>query len=59
MAMEYQLHPQLFLGGSFALDNARDFRDFREFKGGLYLRYALQPQSSVPAMPARQLQSPY
>jgi tetratricopeptide (TPR) repeat protein len=56
MAMEYQLHPQLFLGGSFALDNARDFR---EFKGGLYLRYALQPQSSVPAMPVRPLQSPY
>jgi hypothetical protein len=56
MAMEYQLHPQLLLGGLFALDNARDFR---EFKGGLYLRYALQPQSSVPAMPVRQLQSPY
>ena len=56
MAMEYQLHPQLFLGGSLALDNARDFR---EFKGGLYLRYALQPQRSVPVMPLRPLQSPY
>ena len=56
MAMEYQMHPQLFLGGSIALDNARDYR---EFKGGLYLRYAFEPQSSVMAMPVRPLQSPY
>lgn len=56
VAMEYQLHPQLFLGGQLALDNARNYR---QFTGGLYVRYALQPYSGRQALPVAPLKSPY
>lgn len=55
-AMEYQIHPQLFFGGQLALDNARDYR---QFIGAIYLRYALQPYSGMQALPINPLRSPY
>ncbi|AVP56384.1 cellulose biosynthesis protein BcsC [Pulveribacter suum] len=56
MAMEYQLHPQLFIGSHLSLDNARNYR---QFTGGLYLRYALQPYTGRQALPVNPLKSPY
>ena len=55
-AMEFQMHPQLFVGGQLALDNARDYR---QFIGGIYLRYALQPYSGLQALPVNTVKSPY
>ncbi|MDD0810851.1 cellulose synthase subunit BcsC-related outer membrane protein [Curvibacter sp. RS43] len=55
-AMEYQVHPQVFFGGQLALDNARDYR---QFIGGIYLRYALQPYSGLQALPVNTVRSPY
>ncbi|WP_110012122.1 cellulose biosynthesis protein BcsC [Melaminivora alkalimesophila] len=56
LAMEYQLHPQLFVGSHLALDNARNYR---QFTGGLYMRYALQPYGGRQALPVAPLKSPY
>jgi len=56
LAMEYQLHPQLFIGSHLALDNARNYR---QFTGGLYVRYALQPYTGRQALPVAPLKSPY
>ena len=56
MALEYQMHPQLFVGGHLAMDNARDYR---QFTGGLYMRYALEPYTGAQAMPLKPLFSPY
>jgi len=56
LAMEYQLHPQLFVGSHLALDNARNYR---QFTGGLYVRYALQPYTGRQALPVSPLKSPY
>ncbi|MGE4330638.1 cellulose synthase subunit BcsC-related outer membrane protein [Diaphorobacter sp.] len=56
VAMEYQLHPQLFIGSHLSLDNARNYR---QFSGGLYLRYALQPYTGRQALPVNPLKSPY
>ncbi len=56
MAMEYQMHPQLFIGGHLAMDNARDYR---QFTGGMYMRYALEPYTGAQAMPLKPLLSPY
>lgn len=55
-AMEYQMHPQVFLGGHLALNNARNYR---EFAGGLYVRYAFQPYNGLQAFPVNPLRSPY
>ncbi|AVO49527.1 cellulose synthase [Melaminivora suipulveris] len=56
LAMEYQLHPQLFVGSHLALDNARNYR---QFTGGLYVRYALQPYAGRQSLPVSPLKSPY
>lgn len=56
LAMEYQLHPQLFVGSHLALDNARNYR---QFTGGLYVRYALQPYAGRQSLPVAPLKSPY
>ncbi|MFI8618448.1 cellulose synthase subunit BcsC-related outer membrane protein [Acidovorax sp. NPDC077693] len=55
-AMEYQMHPQVFLGGHLSLNNARNYR---EFAGGLYVRYAFQPYTGLQAFPVNPLRSPY
>lgn len=55
-AAEYQLSPKLFLGGSLAMDNATDYR---QYVGGLYLRYAFYPQTRPLDLPVNPYQSPY
>lgn len=55
-AMEYQMLPQVFVGGHLALNNARDYR---EFAGGLYVRYAFQPSVGLQTFPVSPLRSPY
>ena len=50
------MHPQLFIGGHLAMDNARDYR---QFTGGMYMRYALEPYTGAQAMPLKPLLSPY
>lgn len=55
-AAEYQIAPQLFLGGQFAMDNASDYR---QLMGGLYLRYALQPMTGQPTYPVNPYRSQY
>jgi len=56
VALEYQLHPRLFIGSHLSLDNARDYR---QFTGGLYVRYALEPYTGRQALPVNPLKSPY
>ena len=48
--------PQVFVGGHLALNNARDYR---EFAGGLYVRYAFQPSVGLQTFPVSPLRSPY
>lgn len=55
-AWEYQLQPKLWLGGVLGLDNARDYR---QFTGGLYLRYAFQPSERLRSLPLTPWRSPY
>ncbi|KXA75264.1 cellulose synthase [Bordetella pseudohinzii] len=55
-AAEYQLTPKLFLGGTLAMDNASDYR---QYAGGLYLRYAFYPQTRPLELPVNPYQSPY
>ena len=47
-ALEYQLNPQLFIGGRVSVDNSGDFTDGA---GALYLRYAFEPQKRAVAFP--------
>ncbi|OWT74281.1 MULTISPECIES: cellulose biosynthesis protein BcsC [unclassified Achromobacter] len=55
-AAEYQLNKHLFLGGTLSMDNATDYR---QYAGGLYLRYAFYPQTRPLALPVNPYQSPY
>ena len=54
--LEYQLGPQLKLGGSLAIDNGRDYR---ELKAGFYMRLALDAVSSVKVSVPLAARSPY
>ncbi|WP_312933600.1 cellulose biosynthesis protein BcsC [Pseudomonas sp.] len=53
---EYQMGRNFFLGGQLGLNNAQDYR---EFKGGMYLRYMFEDQSLPPALPVSPYRSPY
>ncbi|QEI07025.1 tetratricopeptide repeat protein [Pigmentiphaga aceris] len=55
-AVEYQLAPQLFLGGHLAMDNASDYR---QFVGGMYLKYAFEPMTRQASLPVNPVRSPY
>lgn len=55
-AAEYQMNRHLFLGGTVGLNNASDYR---QWGGGLYLRYALYPQVNSMKMPLIPFGSPY
>lgn len=55
-ALEYQLEPRWFLGSRFALDNARDYR---QFSGSVYVRHAFGPYQGPQALPVNPLRSPY
>lgn len=56
LAAEYQLAPKWFLGGNISIDNARDYR---QYKGGIYVRYALESQTGPMRMPVAPFTSPY
>ena len=55
-ATEYQLGRQLLVGGNLGVDNGRDFQ---QLNGGVYLRYALEPQDRALALPVSPYRSPY
>jgi len=55
-AGEYKLNNQWSLGGQVGMDNASDYR---QYGGGLYLRYTFHPVTRPPQVPLKPYQSPY
>lgn len=55
-AAEYQLGRNFFLGGHMGLNNAQDYR---EFNGGMYVRYMFEDQYRPMALPISPYRSPY
>ncbi|QHI98926.1 hypothetical protein GT347_13575 [Xylophilus rhododendri] len=55
-AAEYQLEPQWFVGGRLGVDNSRDYR---QYLGSVYLRYAFRPYEGPQVMPVNPIRSPY
>ncbi|MBX9913513.1 MAG: BCSC C-terminal domain-containing protein [Pseudomonadaceae bacterium] len=55
-AAEYQLNPNLFIGGELGSDNAQDYQ---QFNGGMYLRYMLEDMTRPVDMPVSPYRSPY
>jgi tetratricopeptide (TPR) repeat protein len=55
-AAEYRFGDNIFLGGSFGLDNAQDYK---QWTGGLYLRYMFEDFTGRMAMPVSPYRSPY
>ena len=55
-AAEYRLSNNYFLGGSFGMDNAQDYK---QWTGGLYLRYMFEDFTGRMAMPVNPYLSPY
>ncbi|OZI21148.1 hypothetical protein CAL26_27335 [Bordetella genomosp. 9] len=53
---EYQVGPQLFLGGMASIDNSRDYR---QWVGGLYARYTFDPMPGGVSLPPTAFKSPY
>ena len=53
---EYRLGDGFFFGGSLGLDNARDYR---QFAGGLYLRYLFDDAGGAMPLPVNPYRSPY
>jgi Tfp pilus assembly protein PilF len=55
-SVEYQMAPQLFVGGQLELNNAQDYR---QFTGGIYVRYLFDRYGAVPGLRPTPLRSPY
>ena len=55
-AMEYKLAPQWVVGSKVGLESARGFR---EWGGGIYMRYGWLPGPAQPAFPLETLESTY
>ncbi|WP_110972379.1 cellulose biosynthesis protein BcsC [Pseudomonas huaxiensis] len=53
---EYRLGDGFFFGGTFGVDNARDYR---QFTGGLYLRYLFEDGGGAMPLPVNPYRSPY
>lgn len=53
---EYQLTSHVFVGGRVAMDNSQDYR---QWNGGLYLRYNAEAISRPQALPVQPYQSTY
>ncbi|WP_371366830.1 cellulose synthase subunit BcsC-related outer membrane protein [Pseudomonas sp. QL9] len=55
-AGEYRLGSRTFLGGSFGVDNASDYK---QYAGGLYLRYMFEDMTGPMSLPVSPYASPY
>lgn len=56
-AGEYRFSPRLFVGGTFALDNARDYE---QYNVGMYVRYMFEDMAGrAMALPVSPFRSPY
>ncbi|WP_323029043.1 cellulose biosynthesis protein BcsC [Castellaniella defragrans] len=55
-AAEYRMAPQWVLGARLGADNASDYR---QWSGGLYLRYFFYPQSGLMSLPVEPYRSPF
>ncbi|CAM3312643.1 cellulose synthase [Pseudomonas floridensis] len=55
-AAEYRMGSNFFLGGNFGLDNARDYK---QWSGGVYLRYMFEDFAGLMALPVSPYRSPY
>lgn len=55
-AAEYRLGSNFFVGGQVGVDNAQDYR---QWHGGLYLRYLFEEMTGPLALPVSPYQSPY
>jgi hypothetical protein len=55
-ALEYQLSPQVTLGGTLELANGRDYR---EWKGGVYMRFARDALANAKVIAPQVARSPY
>lgn len=55
-AAEYRFGDNFFLGSTFGLDNARDYK---QWSGGFYLRYMFEDFSGQMALPVSPYRSPY
>jgi hypothetical protein len=55
-AAEYRFGDNVFFGGSLGLDNAQDYK---QWTGGLYLRYMFEDFTGRMAMPVSPYRSPY
>jgi tetratricopeptide (TPR) repeat protein len=53
---EYRFGNNFFMGGNFGIDNARDYK---QFTGGLYLRYMFEDFNGQMALPVSPYRSPY
>jgi len=53
---EYRLDPNLVLGATLGADNADNYR---QWMGGLYLRYYFHPQGGLLDLPVEPYRSPY
>lgn len=53
---EYRFGSNFFMGGNFGIDNARDYK---QFTGGLYLRYMFEEANGQMALPVSPYRSPY
>lgn len=55
-ALEYQLSPQVTLGGTLGVANGRDYR---EWKGGVYMRFARDALTNAKVVVPQAARSPY
>ena len=55
-AGEYEMTPNLFIGGHLGLDNAQDYR---QWNSGLYMRYMFKGSTKPLALPVSPYRSPY
>src|SRR5690606_1800069 len=55
-AAEHRLSSNFFMGGHLGVDNAQDYR---QWSGGLYLRYMFEDMTGPMALPVSPYQSPY
>ncbi|UVJ44157.1 cellulose synthase subunit BcsC-related outer membrane protein [Pseudomonas sp. LS1212] len=53
---EYKFGSNFFLGGNLGLDNARDYK---QFSGGMYLRYTFEDANGPMSLPVSPYLSPY